>query len=180
MLIKVSAVLDRFKRTVSVSLLLFLLLYSNCICFALNGDLDSTDGDKNSMMKTDPNIRIIPNGQGYGKNIPTPNDQLKDKKSEVLKESSEDKSRNTKKRGTKNSDEVQKSISDQTVQAALQFGVLVAVALLVGILFMVNVGVELLCISIGEKFTAKFKTHKKPDIEDLDPASLVGSFKRYK
>ena len=45
--------------------------------------------------------------------------------SEVLKESSEDKSRNTKKRGTKNSDEVQKSISDQTVQAALQFGVLV-------------------------------------------------------
>ena len=81
MLIKVSAVLDRFKRTVSVSLLLFLLLYSNCICFALNGDLDSTDGDQNSMMKTDPNIRIIPNGQGYGKNIPTPNDQLKDKKS---------------------------------------------------------------------------------------------------
>ena len=56
----------------------------------------------------------------------------------------------------------------------------VGVALMVGILFMVNVGVELMCISISEKIAAKFSKQKAPDIEDLDPASLVGSFKRYK
>jgi len=44
----------------------------------------------------------------------------------------------------------------------------------------VNVWVELLCISISDKLSAKFNRHKTPDIEDLDPASLVGSFKRYK
>ena len=56
----------------------------------------------------------------------------------------------------------------------------VGVALLVGMLFVVNVWAELLCIAISDKFTAKFNRHKTPDIEDLDPASLVGSFKRYK
>ena len=56
----------------------------------------------------------------------------------------------------------------------------VGVALLVGMLFMINVGVELMCISISEKFSEKFNRQKTPDIEDLDPASLVGSFKRYK
>ena len=56
----------------------------------------------------------------------------------------------------------------------------VGVALLVGMLFMINVGVELMCISISEKLSEKFNRQKTPDIEDLDPASLVGSFKRYK
>ena len=53
-------------------------------------------------------------------------------------------------------------------------------ALLVGMLFMLNVGVELMCISISEKLSEKFNRQKTPDIEDLDPASLVGSFKIYK
>ena len=51
---------------------------------------------------------------------------------------------------------------------------------MVGVLFMVNVGVELFCTAIQEKFTTKFNKHKIPDIEDRDPASLVGTYKRYK
>ena len=51
---------------------------------------------------------------------------------------------------------------------------------MVGILFMINIGIELLWTAISEKFTEKFSKHKIPDIEDQDPASLVGTYKRYK
>jgi len=80
----------------------------------------------------------------------------------------------------KNDNKQTKTIAEQTIQAALQFGVLVGVALMVGILFMLNVGADLLYTAICDKYTSAFSKHKPVDIEDQDPASLVGSFKRYK
>jgi len=80
----------------------------------------------------------------------------------------------------KNDNTQTKTIAEQTIQAALQFGVLVGVALMVGILFMLNVGADLLYTAICDKYTSAFSKHKPVDIEDQDPASLVGSFKRYK
>jgi len=158
-------------------------IYNQCGCLALNGDTSSMDNDQSStdMMEHDPNLLIIPKNQGYGNNIPNPSDLPNDKLSVPSKQSpSRIVNIDKKSKNTKGSGDDKKSIGAQTIQAALQFGVLVGVALLVGILFMLNVGVELMCISISEKFSEKFNRHKEPDIEDLDPASLVGSFKRYK
>ena len=56
----------------------------------------------------------------------------------------------------------------------------VGVTLLVIIMYVLNVWVELLCTAISDKITVKLNRPKPPDIEDLDPAILVGSFKRYK
>ena len=56
----------------------------------------------------------------------------------------------------------------------------VGVALMVGILFVLNVWADMLYSSLSEKFTEKFSVHKPVDIEDQDPATLVGTFKRYK
>lgn len=51
-------------------------------------------------------------------------------------------------------------------------------ALLVGLLFMLNIGLEILCDNITEKLTSIFGKKRVADVED--PAALVGSFKRYK
>lgn len=56
----------------------------------------------------------------------------------------------------------------------------VAVALLVGILFMINVGIEVLVDKAKDALTERFGRKRSPNIEELDPASLVGTFKRYK
>ena len=56
----------------------------------------------------------------------------------------------------------------------------VGVSLMVVVLFFLSVWADMLCTSVSEKFTAKFAKIKPVDIEDQDPASLVGSFKRYK
>ena len=52
--------------------------------------------------------------------------------------------------------------------------------MLVGILFFLNIGVDLFLDALKEKLTSMFSGHKEVDIEDQDPASLVGTFKRYK
>ena len=51
---------------------------------------------------------------------------------------------------------------------------------MVGILFMLNIGVEMCFDAICEKVSEAFGKQKIPDIEDQDPAGLVGTFKRYK
>ena len=56
----------------------------------------------------------------------------------------------------------------------------VAVALMVGILFMLNIGAELCFDAIVEKVCDMFGSKGEPDIENQDPAALVGTFKRYK
>ena len=51
---------------------------------------------------------------------------------------------------------------------------------MVGLLFMFNVWADMLYSAIVDGFTQKFSKSPPVDIEDQDPASLVGSFKRYK
>ena len=46
------------------------------------------------------------------------------------------------------------------------------------VLFMVIVAVELVCKAMHEKLECGH--YKKTDVEDVDPAALVGTFKRYK
>lgn len=126
-------------------------------------------GDQSGLEQTDdplqqdPNMLNPQNKQGYGKNIPT---QVLHKKSQGNKKN---------KRANK-----VKSIGEQTFQAALQLGVLVAVSLLVGVLFFVNIGIELCCDAVWNKITDFCGRSKGTDIEEQDPASLVGTFKRYK
>ena len=62
------------------------LFYKNCGCVALNGDSSSMDNDQSStdMMENDPNLLIIPNKQGYGKDIPNPIDLPSDKLTGIL------------------------------------------------------------------------------------------------
>eukprot|EP00092_Neocalanus_flemingeri_P051408 GFUD01059780.1.p1 GENE.GFUD01059780.1~~GFUD01059780.1.p1 ORF type:complete len:104 (+),score=31.16 GFUD01059780.1:89-400(+) len=67
---------------------------------------------------------------------------------------------------------------EQSVLAAQQLGIIVGVCLLVGGGFMLMVWVELSCIWAVEKCSNAFGKQTVKDPED--PASLVGSFKRYK
>ena len=46
------------------------------------------------------------------------------------------------------------------------------------VLFMVIVAVELVCKAMHKKLQCGH--YKKTDVEDVDPAALVGTFKRYK
>ena len=55
-----------------------------------------------------------------------------------------------------------------------------SVFLLFALLFFVNVAVELILDSITNMVTELLGRTKELDIEDQDPASLVGTFKRYK
>ena len=50
---------------------------------------------------------------------------------------------------------------------------------MVGILFMLNIGVELCFDAVTEKISDMFGKEKFEDVE-AHPASLVGTFKRYK
>ena len=51
-------------------------------------------------------------------------------------------------------------------------------ALLVGILFMLNIGLDLFMDAVAEKIQDTFGKKKVEDPEN--PAALVGTFKRYK
>ncbi|XP_059099142.1 uncharacterized protein LOC131893188 [Tigriopus californicus] len=115
----------------------------------------------------DPNLVNPQNRQGYGKNVPT----------QVLKK--EQTNRPTSPNATAKQLPVP-TIGEQTLQAAFQLGVLVAVSLLVGIIFFVNVGIEMAFEALCNKMEEIFGRHKMSDIEEQDPAALVGTFKRYK
>jgi len=72
-------------------------------------------------------------------------------------------------------------LSQQTLSALLQFGIIVGVAIMVGSMFMAMVGAELLYDHLCDKVREIFKQQKPaPDIERLHPAELVGTFSRYK
>ena len=45
---------------------------------------------------------------------------------------------------------------------------------------MINVGIELFFDALKEKISDFFGRAKELDLEEQDPASLVGTFKRYK
>ena len=65
-----------------------------------------------------------------------------------------------------------------TVTARCQFKV--SVFLLFALLFFVNVAVELVLDSMTNMISEMLGRSKELDIEDQDPASLVGTFQRYK
>ncbi len=48
------------------------------------------------------------------------------------------------------------------------------------ILFFANIAIELLFDKLLAKLSELFGRRKSHDIEDQDPAALVGTFKRYK
>lgn len=74
-----------------------------------------------------------------------------------------------------------KTIGEQTVRAALELGIIVGVALMVGLGFMAMVGMEILVDKIIDEYRRLLKKPKPlPDVERLHPAELVGKFSRYK
>jgi len=70
------------------------------------------------------------------------------------------------------------TVLQQSLLAAQQFGVIVGVALLVGSLFMLMIGIELGLEWLEDKCIQL--CGRKKVVESPPPASLVGSFKRYK
>lgn len=74
-----------------------------------------------------------------------------------------------------------KTLGEQTIQALLQFGIVVGVCLMVGLGFTTMVGLEILCDKFVDEYRRVLKKPKPlPDIERLHPAELVGKFSRYK
>jgi len=131
------------------------------------GDDSQMDGqDQNEM--GDPSLLNPMSNQGYGKEDP-PHISRPNKKSDKTdkKKAAEEAYKN-------------RSMGEQTMQAALQMGVLVSVFLLFAFLFFVQVGVDLFTDSIANLIIEILGRTKELDIEDQDPASLVGTFKRYK
>lgn len=73
------------------------------------------------------------------------------------------------------------NIFNMTVEAIMQMGIIVGVAILMMSLFMGMVGLEILMDKALEKYRQMFnKPEPLPDIERLHPAELVGKFSRYK
>jgi len=63
----------------------------------------------------------------------------------------------------------------------LELGIVVGVALMVGLGFMAMVGMELLWDKVLDEYRRLLKKPKPlPDVERLHPAELVGKFSRYK
>ena len=79
---QVSPNLDKFKGSLIVISFFFLIICVNYGCSASNGGSGSLDDDQSSMdmMENDPNLLIIPNKQGYGKDIPNQDEQTNEKK----------------------------------------------------------------------------------------------------
>jgi len=133
------------------------------------GDDSQMDGqDQNEM--GDPSLLNPMSNQGYGKEDP-PHISI----SRPNKKSDKTDKKKAAEEAYKN-----RSMGEQTMQAALQMGVLVSVFLLFAFLFFVQVGVDLFTDSIANLIIEILGRTKELDIEDQDPASLVGTFKRYK
>jgi len=162
-----------FWASAVLPLLLIWALMATSAAGQAGADMDMTseqdtdaanDVDQSTM--GDPSIVNPINKQGYGRHIPDGTNYLP---------SNRNKGQTTSKPAV-----VEKNLGEQTVQAALQFGVLVAVALMVGLLFMLNIWAELCFDAIVEKICDCVGSTAEPDIENQDPAALVGTFKRYK
>jgi len=161
-------------------LLALMALVALVISVCVGQGMDDAGGNEDSggqddLSSSDPSLVNPSNKQGYGRDVPT---QL------VEMNGGGSKNRGGKggssKKDSKSNAQSMPTMAEQTIQAALQFGVLVAVALLVGILFFLNIGLDLFLDALKEKLSSAFGDRKEVDIEDQDPASLVGTFKRYK
>ena len=76
--------------------------------------------------------------------------------------------------------EEEPSVGEQSVLALQQLAVVVGVALLVGSCFMLMIGLELGLSWLEDRCSSFCGGRKKSQEEVVDPAALVGSFKRYK
>ena len=75
-------------------------------------------------------------------------------------------------------EEYQATLGQQTILAVQQLSVIVGVALLVGGMFMLMIWLEKLMERLEEK--CKRLLGHQNEAQEVDPAALVGSFKRYK
>lgn len=66
----------------------------------------------------------------------------------------------------------------QTLLALQELGIVVAVAFMVGGIFMLMIFVEKIWDQVMTAYNKRFGAYKEDDVED--PAALVGTFKRYK
>lgn len=148
--------------------LIFLLILSLSVTFSngqggAGGDDGSAGADQDQQdtapEPADPNLVAPTNKQGYGRDVDT---SLTKAQTKALKISVS----------------TQPPIGEQSILAMQQFAVLVGVALMVGILFMLNIGLDLFMDWVSEKVSDMFCKKKVEDPEN--PAALVGTFKRYK
>ena len=70
------------------------------------------------------------------------------------------------------------SLKLQSLLALQELGIVIAVALMVGIIFMMMILLEKTMNSVSEFYNKRFGEGEEEDVED--PAALVGTFKRYK
>ena len=70
------------------------------------------------------------------------------------------------------------TLQHQTILALQELGLVIAVALMVGIIFMIMIYVEKSVNSISDYYNKRFGDG--PEDDEEDPAALVGTFKRYK
>jgi len=70
-----------------------------------------------------------------------------------------------------------KSFLEETTLALQQLGLILGVAFMVAFLFLLMIGVEKAWEKMGEKYQ---EMTGKQETEEKDPASLVGTFSRYK
>jgi len=69
------------------------------------------------------------------------------------------------------------TVIQQTTLALQQLGIVIGVAFMVAFLFMVMIGIEKLWEKVEEGYQS---LRGKPPPQEVDPASLVGTFSRYK
>jgi len=173
--------------------LIFLIFLIGFGSDGVRGDLsdsDSMDQETTSQMGgtadegsdyTDPNINT-PRGEhmGFqgGRMIPEFTNGRNNKGNKPNQGRSSSKTNQAKQdQGT----EVKINIFNMTVEAIMQMGIIVGVAILMMSLFMGMVGLEILMDKALEKYRQMFnKPEPLPDIERLHPAELVGKFSRYK
>lgn len=67
----------------------------------------------------------------------------------------------------------------QTLLALQELGIVIAVAFMVGGIFMLMIFVEKIWDQVMTAYQKRFGAYKEDDVE-ADPAALVGTFKRYK
>jgi len=174
---------DEKVRTMRTLCLLFLALGS-VICdmndvdtVDTSSDTSSTSDQDSNLDNNDPNLHNPQPDQGYGAEIDNPRsgdseDGISDEQKRTETEQSGPQSTAPTKLNT---------WSQQSLNALLEFGIIVGVAIMVGGMFMAMVGAEILYDKLVEKYREVFKKPKPlSDIERLHPAALVGTFSRYK
>jgi len=159
--------MDQFKWLSLISLLILSLLVA--VSHGQGGaggddgsSSDGSDGTDTAPEPADPNIVAPTNRQGYGKNVDT---HLTKKQTKALKITVS----------------TVQPIGEQSILAMQQFAVLVGVAMMVIILFILNIWLDMLLDWISEGLTNLFcKKKVKVSIDAENPAAIVGTFKRYK